>query len=99
MDFNFGSTEQYFNTANGVATQLNEFYDSVAKNGRVLQVINGIIPDEAGDIKTKFMITVMAGLIKCYEQLGHDSTNLLTKKGLPMFRMCFLQHIQRGCQC
>lgn len=85
MDFNFGLTEQYFNTANSVATQLNEFYDSVAKDGRVLQVINGMIPNDAGDIKTKFMITVMADLIKCYEQLGHDSTNLLTKEGLPMF--------------
>lgn len=85
MDLNFGSTEQYFNTANSVASQLNEFYDMVGKDGRVLQVINGMIPNEAGDIKTKFMITVMADLIKCYEQLGHDSTNLLTKEGLPMF--------------
>lgn len=85
MDSNFGSTEQYFKTANNIATQLNEFYDKVAKDGSVLQVINGMIPNEAGDIKTKFMITVMADLIKCYEQLGHDSTYLLTKEGLPMF--------------
>lgn len=35
MDSNFGSTEQYFKTANNIATQLNEFYDKVAKDGSV----------------------------------------------------------------
>lgn len=85
MDFNFGSTEQYFNTANSVAILLNEFYDRVSKDGRVLQIVDSMIPNEVGDIKVKIMITFMADLIKCYEQLGHDSTNLLTKEGLSLF--------------
>lgn len=85
MDFNFGSTEEYFNNANSVASKFNEFYDKLATNRQVLQVINNMIPDEAGGIEAKYRITFLADLIKCYEQLGHDATNLLTKEGLPMF--------------
>lgn len=84
MDPYFGSTEQYFNTANSVASQVNDFYDKVVNNGRLLQVADGMLLDAVGDAHAKLRMMFVADLVKCYEQLGHDSTNLFSKEGLPM---------------
>ena len=83
-DSNSGATEQYFNTANDVANQMNEFYDKIGRNRRIMQTIDRAITDGMGDVKAKLRNLFLADLIKCYEQLGHDSENMFTTEGLPM---------------
>lgn len=46
--------------------------------------IDGALTDQVGDSKTKLRFLFLSDLIKCYNHLGHDATNLLTVEGLPM---------------
>lgn len=85
MDIYFGSTEQYFNLANSVAVQFNEFYDKLFYDPHFRMGIDATIPFPENDIISKIRFAFLGDLVKCYEQLGHDSTYLLCKEGLPMF--------------
>ena len=81
---NFGATETYFNKVLDVTTPLCNFYDKVLQNKRIMLTIDGALTDQVGDSKTKLRFLFLSDLIKCYNHLGHDATNLLTVEGLPM---------------
>lgn len=81
---NFGATETYFNKVLDVTTPLCNFYDKVLQNRRIMLTIDGALTDQVGDSKAKLRFLFLSDLIKCYNHLGHDATNLLTVEGLPM---------------
>lgn len=81
---NFGATETYFNKAVDVTTPLCNFYDKILQNRRIMLTIDGALTDQVGDSKAKLRFLFLSDLIKCYNHLGHDATNLLTTEGLPM---------------
>ena len=83
-DPNFGATETYYNKAVDVATPLCNFYDKVSMNRKIMQTIDGALTDQIGDSKEKLRFLFLSDLVKCYNQLGHDASNLLTLEGLPM---------------
>ena len=80
----FGVTEKYFNDAKDVTKALTKFYDTLDRNRAVMRVVDNSMSDENGSKKEKLRILFLGDLIRCYEHLGHDSTNLFTKEGLPM---------------
>ena len=81
---NFGATETYFNKVLDVTIPLCNFYDKVLQNRRIMLTIEGALTDQIGDSKAKLRFLFLSDLIKCYNHLGHDATNLLTTEGLPM---------------
>lgn len=81
---NFGATETYFNKVVDVSIPFCNFYDKIPQNREVMLTIDRTLTDQIGDSKEKLRFLFLSDLIKCYEQLGHDSTNLLTTEGLPM---------------
>ena len=81
---NFGATETYFNKAVDVTTPLCDFYDKILQNRRIMLTIDGALTDQVGDSKEKLRFLFLSDLIKCYNHLGYDATNLLTAEGLPM---------------
>lgn len=81
---NFGATEAYFNKAVDVTTPLCCFYDKILKNKRIMLTIDEALTDKVGDSIAKLRFLFLSDLIKCYNHLGHDATNLLTTEGLPM---------------
>ena len=83
-DSNFGATEAFFNKANAVAQPLCKFYDELQGNRLIVLAIDGVISDAVGDAKSKVRNLFLSDLIKCFEHLGHDATNLQTREGLPM---------------
>lgn len=82
---NFGASEAYFSEACVVAAPLCDFYDSLLDDSLVLALADKALSDECGDSRAKVRIMFLADLIKSFEYLGHDSTCLGTKEGLPMF--------------
>ena len=84
QDSTFGATETYFNKALDVATPLCNFYDKILQNRRIVLVIDGIISDEVGDSKTKVRSLFLADLVKCYNKLGHNASNLFSREGLAL---------------
>ena len=80
----FGVTEKYFNNAKDVAKALMSFYDTLGCSRTVLHIVDKALSDEIGSAKEKLRCLFLGDLIKCYEHLGHDSTNLFTKEGLPL---------------
>lgn len=83
-DSNFGATEAFFNKANTVAQPLCKFYDELQRNRQIVLVIDDVISDAVGDAKSKVRNLFLSDLIKCFEHLGHNAENLLTREGLPM---------------
>ena len=81
---NFGATETYFNKVIDVTTPLCNFYDKILHNRRIMLIIDGALTDQIGDSSVKLQFLFLSDLIKCYNHLGHDATNLLTLEGLPM---------------
>lgn len=84
VDSNFGATETYFNKVLEVSTQLNNFYDKILKNRHVMLTVDELITDKVGNSEAKLRFVFLPDLVKCYDQLGHDATNLFTLEGLPM---------------
>lgn len=76
--------EQFHNKAYIVADCLSDFYDKLCNNHLVIQTLANSLPDQIGTPKEKLQIAFLTDMIKCYEQLGHNSANLFTKEGLPM---------------
>lgn len=83
-EFNFGATETYFNKAFDVTTLLCNFYDNIFHNRKIMLTIDGALTDQIGDSRAKLRFLFLSDLIKCYNNLGHDATNLFTTEGLPM---------------
>lgn len=81
---NFGATETYFNKVIDVTTPLCNFYDKILQNRRIMLTIDGALTDQVGNSSAKLQFLFLSDLIKCYNHLGHDATNLLTLEGLPM---------------
>jgi AAA+ superfamily predicted ATPase len=81
---NFGATETYFNKVLDVSTPLCNFYDKILQNRKIMLTIDGAITDQVGDAKAKLRFLFLSDLVKCYNQLGHDASNLFTVEGLPM---------------
>lgn len=80
----FGVTETYFNKAIRVAMPLCDFYDKILLNKRIMLTIDGALSDQVGDSIAKLRFLLLSDLIKCYNHLGHEATNLLTIEGVPM---------------
>lgn len=80
----FGITESFFNKAREVASPLCNFYDSLKQNKMVMYTVDRLLPDEIGAATRKLLWLFWADFIKCYEHLGHDSSNILSKEGMPM---------------
>ena len=83
-ELNFGATETYFNKALDVTTPLCAFYDKILHNRGIMLTIDEALSDKVGDKEAKLRFLFLSDLIKCYNHLGHDATNLLTTEGLPM---------------
>ena len=83
-DLKFGATKEYFEKAYSVTKPLCEFYDTLSNENSVLQVADYTLPDSWGDKKVKLSFLFYADLIKCFERLGHDSSSLFSKEGLPV---------------
>lgn len=83
-DLKFGATKDYFEKAYSVTKPLCEFFDTISKDNSILQVADYSLPDSWGDKNNKIKFLFFADLIKCFEQLGHDSTKLFSKEGLPI---------------
>ncbi len=81
----FGITESFFNKSNDVASPLCDYYDLLKHNITIMVVADLLLPDHIGNKITKLSCLFFADLIKCYEQLGHDTTDILSKEGTPMF--------------
>lgn len=81
---NFGATETYFNKVLDVSTPLCKFYDKILQNRKIMLTIDAAITDQVGDAKAKLRFLFLSDLVKCYNQLGHDASSLLTTEGLPM---------------
>ena len=81
---NFGATKIYFDKVLNVTTPLCIFYDKILKNRKVLQCFDEYLTDYVGDSQAKLRLLFLSDLVKCYNRLGNDATNLLTIEGLPM---------------
>ena len=77
-------SEDYFKKSNDTATLLKGFFDEIACNDYILNSADHLLPDNLGDEKKKLGCLLITDLVKCYELLGHDSTDLSCKEGLPM---------------
>lgn len=80
----FGVTEKYFNDAKDVTKVLTSFYDTIGRSRTIMRVVDNSMSDKNGSKKEKLRILFWGDLFRCYEHLGHDSTNLFTQEGLPM---------------
>lgn len=81
----FSATEIYFKKAYDVSILLNEFYDKLLRNKRIMRVVDETIDGGADGPESKLRCLFMYDLIKCYTCLGHDANDLFTTEGLPMF--------------
>ncbi len=84
VDAHYGITQKHFEKVYEIVSPLCDFYDSIKENNIILTRINPILPDSVGDRNTKLLFLFLADLVRCFEQLGHDSTNIISKEGLPM---------------
>lgn len=80
----FGVTEKFFANSKEVANALTSFYDNLLSNRTILRLVDGALPDEVGKPKEKLRSLFLSDIIKCYESLGHDATDVLTKEGLSL---------------
>lgn len=80
----FGITQNFFDEAKAIVSPLYNFYESLKQNKIILTVIDHILPDSVGEVKIKLDCLFLADLVKGFEQLGHDSSDILSKEGLPM---------------
>lgn len=83
-DLKFGATKDFFEKTYSVVKPLCDFYDALSNDNSVLQVADYTLPDSWGDKNYKLSFLFYADLIKCFERLGHDSSSLFSKEGLPM---------------
>lgn len=74
--------KDFFDKADAVVRPLRSFYDKLKKEMMIITIINGLLPDSIGDVESKLRLVFIADIIKCYEHLGHDATNLNSKEGL-----------------
>lgn len=84
---NFGATKTYFNKVYTEASRINDFYDTIKRDKTILTNIDqkiNMVGCEANSPEDKARFLFLSDLIKCYEHLGHDATNLFTREGLPM---------------
>ena len=78
----FGTTEKHFNDIYAIVQPLCQFFDKIRSTRIVMNTIDKLISDSAGSAEDKLRMLFMMDIIKCYNHLGHDSKNLLTKEGL-----------------
>lgn len=83
-DLNFGATKEYYDKVYAITKPFCEFFDTISNDAEIMQIANNTLPDSFGEKRNKLIFLFYADLIKCFEQLGHDSTNLFSKEGLPM---------------
>lgn len=84
VDSTFGASESYFNKAYDITLPVCNFYDKIKNNGRIMNVVDKLLPDITGNTEDKFRLLFMIDVLKCYNKLGHDATNISTKEGLPL---------------
>lgn len=77
-------TEVFLNKTNEIVFPLCDFYNNLKQNFTITTIVNQLLPNQVGDVETKLYYLLLADLIKCYEQLGHDSSNIYSKEGVPM---------------
>lgn len=79
-------SKDFFKKSNDTAMLLRVFFDEIVGDDLILSSADHLLPEKFGDAKNKFGYLLITDLVKCYEQLGHDSTNLSykEKEGLPM---------------
>lgn len=80
-------TDDFFNKSNETSQLLKDFIEEIMSKKTILQTAEKYLPDEIGDERNKLGWFLIADLVKCYEQLGHDPTNLSYQEGLPMIIM------------
>lgn len=84
VDAHYGITQKHFEKVKEIVSPLCDFYDSIKENNIILAKIDPKLPDSVGNRNTKLLFLFLADLVRCFEQLGHDSTNIISKEGLPM---------------
>ena len=84
VDPHFGASESYFNKAYSITLPVRSFYDKMKNNGRIMGVVDRLLPDSVGNTEDKLRLFFMMDVLKCYRKLGHDATNISTKEGLSL---------------
>jgi AAA+ superfamily predicted ATPase len=84
VEDNFGASEKFFNKALDVAIPLCNFYDEIGRNRKVMHTVDTALTDEVGSSDEKLRYLFLADLLRCYELLGHDVSDMFTTEGLPL---------------
>lgn len=83
-----GITQFYFDQVKTIVSPLCDFYDLHKKNETILKKIDQISPAYIRASSDQlYRLFFLLDLVNCFEQLGHDSSCILSKDGLPMALM------------
>lgn len=81
-DETFGFTREFFDYIKGYTLPVAEMYKDLLNNALFMDAVNRTVPSRFGTPTEKFKLILRADLIKCYDNMGHNSSFLRSKEGV-----------------